>query len=103
MLVLVLVLISTHIKSVSVSPMRDPQIIKGSAMREVFAGFSLSSGVQLARQSIWIGSQLGRAKEERQIVDHVDMKEMLVTIKFQKYFQFWSCDSKSYHRKSLGP
>ena len=93
--VLVLVLISTHNERVSVSPMRDPQIIKGSAVREVCAGFSLQSGVQLACQSIWIGKQLGRAKEEGQIVDHGNMKEILVTLKIQKYVQHFSCNSKS--------
>jgi hypothetical protein len=74
--------------------MRDPQIIKGSAVREVCAGISLESGVQLACQSIWIGNQLGRAKEEGQIVDHANMKEILVTLKIQKYVQYWSCTSK---------
>ena len=93
--VLVLVLISTHIERVSVSPVRDPQIIKGSAVREVCAGISLTSGVQLACQSIWIGNQLGRAKEEGKIEDHANMKEILVTLKIQKYVQYWSCNNKS--------
>ena len=95
MSVLVLVLISTHIERVSVSRMRDLKIIKGSAVREVCAGFSLYSGVQLACQSVWIQKQLGRGKEEGQIVDHANMQEILVTLKIQKYVQYWSCNIKS--------
>ena len=49
---------------------------------------------QLACQLVWIGKQLGRGKEEGQIVDHVNMKEMSVTLKIQEYVQCWSCNSK---------
>ena len=49
---------------------------------------------QFACQLVWIGKKLGRGKEEGQIVDHINMKEMLVTLKMQEYVQYWSCNSK---------
>ena len=38
---------------------------------------------QLACQLVWIGKQLVQGKEEGKIVDHVNMKEILVTQKFK--------------------